>query len=437
MTEAFSTVEPPSRRPGAPAVGLLGSGIGPAVARSSAAREMWSRRVLAAGLFLVGPVGALAPLGMAPLFIATAVVVVALRWLGGDRLATDLEPVVGLCLLFGVYAGLSLIWTPAPAHAGLTMAALVSIFLPGFVLLGMVAALPAAARPPLENAFLAGLGTGLLLLLVEIVTDAPISAMLDRAFGAAAGPLAAGGKPATIFALMIWPAAMMLYRRGRIVAAHLLPSVFGALSLLGAASTSLLAMAAGLGVMAIAWQSTAVARRVLGSVLIVCFVAAVPIARGLDAFDLGSAEWLSSASRDRVELWTAAADRVLDQPLFGFGLDAARGPDISGETPGLGSLQPRDVFLQIWVELGVVGAGLSLAIALAALAALHTLPDQIQRFALAGYASTWVILGTAYGAWQEWWLCTILTAAAALVLAGRWSSQGTSPAAQPPFRTLP
>ena len=77
----------------------------------------------------------------------------------------------------------------------------------------------------------------------------------------------------------------------------------------------------------------------------------------------------------RVAIWRFTTERVVERPWLGWGMDASR------MWPGVIPLHPHNAALQVWLELGVVGA------------------------ACAAVAIAYLTIGAlSFGVWQEWWL---------------------------------
>jgi O-antigen ligase len=103
----------------------------------------------------------------------------------------------------------------------------------------------------------------------------------------------------------------------------------------------------------------------------------------------------------RLDIWSYAATRVLQQPELGWGLDASRriGAPVS--------LHTHNGALQIWLELGVVGAALfALVWTMVFEAVARTAPqDRVGAAVCAGAAGAYFTIGAlSFGVWQEWWL---------------------------------
>jgi O-antigen ligase len=121
-----------------------------------------------------------------------------------------------------------------------------------------------------------------------------------------------------------------------------------------------------------------------------------------------SAETLPESWRARIEIWTYVCERILEQPWFGHGLDAAR-----THAP-LIPVHPHSASLQIWFEMGAVGVLTTAALVIAAgRDLLRKLVDH--RLAAAAAAGTiaalGIVLNVSYNLWAEWWLTTLFLAA--------------------------
>ncbi|QJE72491.1 hypothetical protein HHL28_04730 [Aerophototrophica crusticola] len=98
-------------------------------------------------------------------------------------------------------------------------------------------------------------------------------------------------------------------------------------------------------------------------------------------------------------------------------MDASRAiPEGNRVTEGLAlerpvmPLHPHNLFLQARLELGWVGSALLAWFGVVLLARIGRLPRAPRAFALACYGSSVLVACFAYGAWQTWWVCTLLLA---------------------------
>jgi O-antigen ligase len=128
----------------------------------------------------------------------------------------------------------------------------------------------------------------------------------------------------------------------------------------------------------------------------------------------------------RLEIWQFVAERISQRPLLGWGLEASRtlpgaqepidiGDDASSKSdikpPTLirMPLHPHNGFLQLWLELGVVGVTIASVLLIQLLAAIRrsTLSPIELAPSFAVVASALVVLSLSYGIWQSWWQSTL------------------------------
>jgi len=119
---------------------------------------------------------------------------------------------------------------------------------------------------------------------------------------------------------------------------------------------------------------------------------------------------------ERLDIWSFAAAKIVENPWRGYGLDASR-------TFGAAiSLHTHDAALQVWLELGVVGAVLAAVFWIGVWSLIEGLARR-DRTAAAAAAATAVayltIGGLSFGVWQEWWLGLGALAAVACICLAR------------------
>lgn len=139
------------------------------------------------------------------------------------------------------------------------------------------------------------------------------------------------------------------------------------------------------------------------------------------------ARFVSTASSIRVEIYRAFAYAVEAAPLFGAGFNTAAQP--LGE-PAFNNVpqamqhyilygHPHNAALQLWVELGFVGALFAVALTLGALRMIAQLPARFQPLWYAFFAACFSISIVSHGAWQAWWVGNIGICLALLAIATR------------------
>ncbi len=125
----------------------------------------------------------------------------------------------------------------------------------------------------------------------------------------------------------------------------------------------------------------------------------------------------------RADMWAAYA-RLLENAFWvGHGVEASY---VAGETykdmglPGqyLGQAHPHNLVIQIWYELGLIGALLLAGVVLCFARILKWIPDQYLPSILATTAAVWTVAVVSHGAWQAWWwsLVGLVAIAWAIVL---------------------
>jgi len=131
------------------------------------------------------------------------------------------------------------------------------------------------------------------------------------------------------------------------------------------------------------------------------FLLAPVLAKGAFALGLDEriAPLLSESWLQRLGYWGKAVDWIWARPLPGWGLDASRafGPGIQ--------LHPHNAPLQIWMELGLIGA-VAAAIVWASIFSGLSRPVRTPAAAAAtATAVAYLVFGAvSFGVWQEWWL---------------------------------
>jgi O-antigen ligase len=113
----------------------------------------------------------------------------------------------------------------------------------------------------------------------------------------------------------------------------------------------------------------------------------------------GLATHLPISWDQRMGYWTFAMARIADHPFRGWGLDASR-----GFSPAI-QLHPHNGALQIWLELGAVGAVFGALTWAFLFRRLARDKRSVLTAATAGSATVYLFFGlVSFGVWQEWWL---------------------------------
>ena len=263
-----------------------------------------------------------------------------------------------------------------------------------------------------------GGGVLVCLMLIELLGDAAVYRwVVDFPANEAVG-LSRYNRAASLLALAIWSwLGWVMLRPSRSTAAPVLVGMvlvgLTAVLALGESTTSLLALALGLTAAVLAaaapgWVLLA------GTLAQIAVLAAGPWpwagwpARLNDSFE----QWPVTLWH-RFEIWDHGALAAAAKPWFGWGFSGYR------EVPKTlapietyryfveAPTHPHNVFLQLWVELGVWGALAGGLVVLAVARAIWAGPRSARPTGIATFAATATVAIAAYGAWQASWLAII------------------------------
>ncbi len=241
----------------------------------------------------------------------------------------------------------------------------------------------------------------------------------------------------TIVTLLIVPAALLLYLRpqgsARLSGFGLLAAIALTLIAFSAHQSSqaailLAAVAFGLALLSPLWT-----RRAIAAAWCVCCLLIVPLVIGLHEAGLqNSQNGLFASARHRVVIWNTTAQLVRYAPLRGIGADATAtkteadelNPNQSAaKTASDGGFRTttarhaHNVFLQVWYELGAIGALLFAAVGLAAMTLVARAPTAVQPYLLAQFAAVSGMLAFSFSVWQLWFQGAIGLGALAILVA--------------------
>ena len=363
---------------------------------------IWCGGVLVAGVVLTPIAAWIGPLAFAPI-----VALMGLLSLPALRLRTEDRWVAVVLLLALLWAAVSATWSPwRPKHSEDAAILKLAFELPLYwsAVCGARRAAPGLQRLALRILAwsLAGLGV---LLLAEAATGGAIYRTLHEAFYEPIRPDLAGknlGETCFVMALL-WPMAAAAAQRVKAPGWLVLPMVAGVV----VASVPFKADAPLASVVLVVLVGLAVLRWPTGAPKTMAGVAAV-LFLAMPALMLGTAAGLAAAGITvhlplsysmRVGYWTHALQWIAEQPIRGWGLDSSR-----AFSPGI-ALHPHDGPLQVWLELGALGALLAAAFWWLALSALSDKKPDVARAATAGSLAVYLLFGGVnFGIWQEWWL---------------------------------
>ena len=242
-----------------------------------------------------------------------------------------------------------------------------------------------------------------------------------------------------ILSLFMWPAITGLLTYGRWWNAFILFVVVVGLTIVFGSESGLIAIALGW----FAWWLVSVAGRkalmALASVfVVVVLVTPFVLTRVLTSEAINrivvEVPAAPKSALVRLMVWKFTSERIVERPLAGWGFDSARRIPGGGEkfvlTDAEGRtvtsdlnlpLHPHNQILQIWLELGAVGALVVAMTGAAIFVQIGKLPLPARNGSAALITSVLVVNNLSYGAWQSWWIAVVILVAAAQASINRLS----------------
>jgi len=244
-----------------------------------------------------------------------------------------------------------------------------------------------------------------------------------------------------ILSLFMWPAVSGLWAIGRRWSALALFIVVTGLTAAFGSETGLIAIFLGLLAGWLVSRGRGKAVKAL-SVLFVVIVLVTPFvfSRVLtsETIDRVIAEVPNAPNSAlvRLKIWQFTSERILERPLVGWGFDAARRIPGGGDKFELKTaagrpittelnlpLHPHNQILQIWLELGAIGALIVALTGATLIAQTANLPPVARNGSVALITAVLVFDNLSYGAWQSWWIAAVILAAAAQAAMNRLSAR--------------
>ncbi|MBV8653018.1 MAG: O-antigen ligase family protein [Alphaproteobacteria bacterium] len=402
-------------------------------------RKIADAQLLSAAALVLPPLGFLAPLGIAPLLTLVALVLIALAPRARLAQVKPFRPLAILLALLSLWGALSALWSTIPAHSLFESGRLALISASGIVAAAAALSLDDAGKAKIGHAGIAGLGLGIIVALVERWGGFPLHHLISGSATDREYEFAALDRGAVALAIISWITIRHLMLQRRHIGAGL---VFAAVSLTLlqlVSHSALLGFAFAAASFALGWWWP----RLVAAAFAIGF-AALTVAMPLIHPTRGVIIWLHDAlpalrfsALHRIAIWRFASDRIAEHPFLGWGMDASRElPDGKTEVRyflqlpldtfdslrgAVMPLHPHDAILQWWLELGIVGALLGLAIF--AWTVWRTrrwaaAPRVVRATGLALIAAALPPLLLDFGVWQAWWQSTLWFAAAFALAVG-------------------
>lgn len=389
-------------------------------------------QIIAFAAFIILPLSSFAPLWLAPLLVIVGVVAV------GNLLITrrfytlpwpKIKKISALFVIFWIWCACSLLWTIGYKETGIEVIRL-GLFMAILPLFAWSCTASLSSKQLIGRYLVYGCCLGAVLLLLQILIDRTfLSIIFDQKFFIT--PLQQLNRVAAVLAVIMWPTIGWIWRRKhRGLAVMFWLTCLLILWKLENETAFFAAIAASTAALLVVIKPYVSVN--IFSFLIFLAVIMAPI---LPQTILSPERWLgfscnytAPSALHRLYVWQFAVGKTLEKPVIGWGLNTARimpgGRDVIDIKPPCKNnwtsgeslpLHTHNAILQIWLELGGIGAVIfAFILAVINLGILN--PSRaLAAFSQGQVASAILISGLGFGAWQSWWLSLLWLSALIMV----------------------
>ena len=376
---------------------------------------------------LFAPVGIVAPKALVLLLFVVALWLLPRRWRQGQLRRPFQGRSAILAAMIGAWALLSALWALDDAAAIWTFARLVGVAAMALIVLDGINDLEPGDRGPIGRVLVAAFTLAALLLGLESLSGAAAYQLWFEWLGRADEfQRTILNRSETLLLLAAGPCALVLLQRDRRVWATTAIAAAMAVIMLGVSNSNQIAGALALAGAVVAWWSGPWLQRLLAGLLVVGVLGAPLLPTTLLAPERLAGYFDSNhySGLHRLHIWRFTAERIAEAPVLGWGMDASRRiPGGNTKLPGGGNimgLHPHNASLQIWLELGGVGAVLWAIL----LAGLWLRAGDLGRRSERAVATGLLLAGLtvanlSFGIWQTWWLVALSLGCVMFALAVR------------------
>jgi len=385
---------------------------------------------------LILPIAIFSSQAMAPLFILLVLALLALNAADKDhRFSLPKLPAIAFIFLL-LWAAASSLWSFDFGLSSKLILPLTALFGLGVFILAEINYIPHSARAITEKLLIWGAAITIALLLFESITGAWLTRTgRGLAWYEVINPQTGGinveaflRNGIVILTILMWPILSALTRQRQFIGAALFLVLTIYLVFHFSSTTALVAIVAGgIGI------GIAHFRRIFASIIVaVMFVFLLlgapflvhQFTAGKNVQEIGQQSYnlkLPNSATSRLIIWQFATQHIFEKPLLGWGLNTARKIPGSGEKYTLKvdtaagkniilfeesfmPLHPHNAALQIWLELGAVGA---LIVAIFGWLFIRKLENMHTDPVIFGVVISILAFNfISFGAWQSWWIAT-------------------------------
>ncbi len=378
---------------------------------------------------LFAPMSVIAPKGLVPLLFVVALWLLIRRLRQGQGWRPFANVSAAAAAVIAAWALLSALWALDGTAALTTFAKLAGVSLSALIVLDGLKDLDKTDGQILGWALVGAFAFAALLLGGESLSGLAGHQWLAWQGRRDEFDLTVLNRAEALLLLSAWPAALILWQRGRRAFALAAVAVAAAVILHGVSNSNQAALLLALPLAVLAWWAGPWLQRLL-AVFVVAGMLAAPLLPATVLAPERLAGYFDEnhySGLHRLHIWHFASQRIAEAPVLGWGLDAARRiPGGDRKLPGGGnamSVHPHNASLQIWLELGGIGAVLWAALLAGLWLRAAALPPASVRAAATGLLlSGLVVANLSFGIWQTWWMAALALSGIIFALARRLSA---------------
>lgn len=377
--------------------------------------------IIGMAAFILLPLSHFAPLWIAPLLILVVVITAANLFIT-NRFAIlpwkKIKKITILLVIFWIWCVCSLLWTIGYRETGIEIirSGLLMAILPiiAWTYIGSD-----SSRISIGKYLFCGSCLGIILFLVQIFIDKTLlSIMFNQNFSIS--PLQQLNRAAAVLAVIMWPTVLWLWKKEcRAIAVLFWAICLFILWRLDNETAFFAAASASLVALLVLIKPHVLIK--LSSLFLFLAIVTAPIwpltVLSPDRWLAFSCNYTASSLLHRLYIWQFAVKKTIEKPVTGWGLNTARimpgGRDIINIRPPCESnwtsgeslpLHTHNAILQIWLELGGVGAFIFGIILVAINLGLQNANRFVAAFSQSQLTAAIVVSSLGFGAWQSWWL---------------------------------
>ena len=368
-----------------------------------------------------------------------------LFWLvyrGEPLVAVPINSLTVTSTAFLGWAGVTLFWSPGGGEAVASWLRLCVFLAMTLVTRANMGAIDPRATRAIGWSFVAAVGIAIIVAMVDVGWNLAVRRTLMTIFGGARAELGAivengrvmhldrheTNKTMSVLFSLVWPALLIAgvllpakMRSGAVTAGAVLFAIAAALS--ENETVKLALVVSTFAFLIVRWRPS-VTRWLLGVGWVSCTLAMLPIVLALTAARSQDITSIQDSGRHRLVIWGFVSREVLKHPVLGSGLastrqpqsgDAARsvvdlGPTGKGWVAGT-TVQPHNNFLQVWSELGGVGAALLCFAGLALVGEIAAAEARIRPYFAAAFAGASVLACLQWTINSSWYIAAFAVTA--------------------------